>query len=68
MGSPTSRQNIESSYGSMTLRERHVMHVEVLRVLASILANIAQAMTNTLAAEGSAGAEGEGDDGPWVNV
>ena len=62
-GLPTSaRANVESSYGSMTDRERQIMHLELLRVMAAILTDVAQAMQNVLSAEGEL-REAEPDEG-----
>ena len=46
--SPASRGNIESSFATMSRRERQIMSMELLRVLSAILADIAQAITNAL--------------------
>ena len=46
--SPASRGNIESSFATMSRRERQIMSMELLRVLSAVLADIAQAITNAL--------------------
>ena len=44
------KANVEASYTSMSDRERQIMHLELLRVMAAILSDVAQAMQNVLGA------------------
>ena len=65
---PSSRANIESSFATMSPRERQFMSMELLRVVSAVLADIAQAVTNALDQAGDEGAELEGEEGDGHNL
>ena len=68
---PSSRADIESSFATMSRRERRIMSMELLRVLSAVLADIAQAVTNALDQAGEEGGgpeEEEGDGNSMVQA
>ena len=74
--SPESRANVEASFENMTVPEKQVMVVELLRVISAILSEVAQAYTNSMATSRETRArtghdhegdqEGEGDENSLV--